>query len=100
MLARDGMFQTRLALTEMRAHFWSDTEILMHLNVSARRMCSRAQNLQSFYEFTTSQIDNGNAGAQSKGAWQQEYALPIDVDNISKMSYFSGVLYPIQVVDS
>lgn len=100
MLASDGLLQTRLALTELRAHFWSGTEILMHLNVSAKRMCSKAQNLQSFFQFTTEIIPNANAGSASDGAWQQEYALPIDIDNITRLAFFSGTLFPIQIVDA
>ena len=72
----------------------------MHLNVSAKRMCSKAQNLQSYFQFTTEIIPNGNAGSASNGAWQQEYALPIAVDNIIRLAYFSGVVYPIQIVDA
>lgn len=92
---RDGVFQTRMALTEARSRFFSDTEIVMALNTSAKRMCSKAQNLQSFFQFETNIIEGAVSGS---GSWQQEYALPIDIDQIIGAAYFAGVVFPITPV--
>ena len=98
MQAIDGIFQTRMALVEGRSHYFSDTEIYMALNVSAKRMCSKAQNLSSFFSFNTQIIEVAGQDANQKGSWQQEYALPIDVDQIIGMAYFAGVVFPITPV--
>ena len=94
---RDGVFQVRAAFTEMRSRFISDTEIIIHLNTSAKRMCSKAQNLQSFYSFNTKIIKDDN-NAVANGSWQQEYALPIDIDQIIGVGYYAGVIFPITPV--
>jgi hypothetical protein len=96
MKLQDGVFQVRQALTEFRSRFFSDTEIVIALNTSARRMCSKAQNLQSYFTFTTQIIEGDNT--PGAGSWQQEYALPIDVDCIIGAAYFSGCVFPITPV--
>lgn len=82
------MFAVRQKLGEMRPNFWSDTEIVEELNISAQRMCSEAQYLSSFGTFNTKQDKNGE--------WAQEYALPLDVDQITGAGYFSGTLFPLK----
>jgi hypothetical protein len=62
-------------------------------------MCSKAQNLQSFFSFETKIIDVEGQDSAQKGSWQQEYALPIDLDQIIGMSYFLGTVFPINPVD-
>jgi hypothetical protein len=93
---RDGVFQVRLAFTEFRSRFISDTEIVIALNTSAKRMCSKAQNLQSFFQFETNIIQDDNSLAN--GSWQQEYVLPIDVDQVIGAAYYAGVVFPITPV--
>ena len=101
---RDGVFQVRAAFTEMRSRFLSDTEIIIWLNTSAKIMCQKAQNLQSFFTFNTKiyqadDINDPNVPAVGSGSYQQEYALPIDVDGIIGAAYFKGVVLPLKMVD-
>lgn len=95
---RDGVFQVRAAATELRSHYFSDTEIIIALNTSAKRMCKKAQNLQSFFQFET-KIIPGNpddpTAPPGAGSWQQEYALPIDVDQVIRAAYWAGTMFPI-----
>lgn len=92
MLLRDGVSQVRVALTELRARYWSDTEIIWYLNQSAKKMCSKAQCLHSFFTFNTHIIPTDT---QPAAGYNQEYALPIDVDQIEGIAYFSGTVFPI-----
>jgi hypothetical protein len=88
---RDGVLAVRNRLGEIQPEFWSDDEIIQDLNVSARRMCSAAQSLMSFGTFNTSQTEDGS--------YAQEYILPVDVDQITGASYYSGVLFPLVPVN-
>lgn len=84
------MLAVRQKIGEITPNFFSDQEILDELNVSARRMCSAAQSINSFATFNTQQLPDGN--------WAQEYALPDDVDLITGAAYFSGSLFPLTPV--
>lgn len=87
---RDGLIATRNKLGEIVPQFWSDDDLIADLNVSARRMVSSAQYLQSFATFNTAVAEDGT--------WAQEYVLPLDVDQIIGAAYFSGVVYPLTPV--
>lgn len=89
---RDGVLWCRLQLTELRAHFYSDTEIIIHLNDAAQKMTSAAQCNNGFVTFTTRQI--GGDGDDSD-VWAQEYVLPLDVDQITGVSYVAGNIFPL-----
>lgn len=91
---RDGVLAVRQAIGEIVANFWSDQEIVDHLNVSARRMCSEAQCLQSEYVFNAAQVVMPDGTSQ----YAQEYALPIDVDQVIQASYYLGSVFPLRVV--
>ena len=80
-----GVLRVRQALNELQPWLFSDDEIVAVLNESARRMCSAAQFLNGFSTFTTTPNF-------------QEYVLPADVDQITMVSYLSGVLFPIAIV--
>src|SRR5438876_9255449 len=71
---RDGVLAVRQRIGELQPWFWSDAEIIQELNTSARRMTSAAQSLQSVATFTATKA--------ADGGWNQEYALPLDVDQI------------------
>lgn len=87
---RDGLIAVRNKIGEIVPQFWSDEDLVADLNVSARRMCSAAQYLQSFATFNTTTDANGNSA--------QEYILPKDVDQITGAAYYSGVVYPLTPV--
>lgn len=84
---RDGLIAVRNKIGELVPQFWSDEDLINDLNVSARRMCSSAQFLNSFSTFNTSFLPDGSAA--------QEYVLPKDVDQITGAAYYSGVVYPL-----
>lgn len=92
---RDGVLYVRTMLTELRARFFSDTEIIIHLNDAAKRMCSAAQCINGFATFNTAQIGGDGDNADS---WAQEYVLPLDIDQITGAAYFAGTVFPIQPV--
>ena len=88
---RDGVYAVRTKIGEMIPNLWSDDEIIEELNVSARRMCSAAQYLQSFSTFSTHEMVMPDGTTQ----FAQEYVLPIDVDQIIGAAYFAGTLFPL-----
>ncbi len=87
---REGLIAVRSKIGELVPQFWSDQDLIEDLNVSARRLCSAAQFLQSFATFNTSQVTVGGVTS-----YAQEYVLPVDVDQITGAAFFSGVLYPL-----
>ena len=95
MLARDGVFKVRMRLGEGRSRYWSDAEILDDLNTSLKILSSCAQNLNETYQFTTQVIETAGANPAQQGSWQQEYALPVAIDQIIDVKYFAGVLFPL-----
>lgn len=92
MNTRDGVLFVRLQFTELRSHYISDSEILVHLNDSAQKMTSMAQCNVGFYTFEAKQIGGDSADADT---WQQEYPLPLDVDQVTGVSYVSGTIFPL-----
>jgi hypothetical protein len=78
----DILYQVRNDLGEITPNFWSNSELIYHINTGAKAMCRKAQNLNS-----------GEVVSYAEG--QQEAALSVDVDMITYIAYFSGQLFPL-----
>jgi hypothetical protein len=88
--AKDGYFKVRSKLGELNQSYWSDKQILMDLNIAARAMCSTAQSLTK-YSAVQLQLNASNG--------TQEAPLPLDIDEVKSVKYFSGQLYSLEFHD-
>ena len=90
-----GVLAVRNKLGEIIPNRWSDNEIIQELNVSARRMTSAAQSLESAIIFKTQKILMPDSTMQ----FAQEYLLPIGCDCLTMARFYSGTEFPLQVVE-
>lgn len=94
MSLQKGVLAVRNAIGELLPNLWSDDEIVDHLNISAKDLCSTAQYITSFATFSTASIVMPDGTTQ----FAQEYILPVDVDTITGASFLSGTLFPLTPV--
>ena len=83
MQLRDGVLEFRNRVGEGNPWLYDDYDIVRWLNLSARNLVSKAQYLRDTYQ-----------GATIVG--QQEYAMPLDLDQMIQGKILIGVLMPIQ----
>lgn len=75
---RQAILHVRQAIGEITPRFWSDVEIIKHLNDGALEMCSKAHCLATVVKFDSV-------------ADQQEYPLPRDTDEVISVLFQQGV---------
>lgn len=80
---RDGVQRTRLRLGEKKPQYWSNAEIISHLNFGAKQLTGAAQNLETVVQNTMPEN-------------QQEVALPLLVDQIFAVKVYSGQLFDLE----
>lgn len=79
---RDGVYHVRTAIGELQQARWSDAQIIYDLNTAAQEMCSVA-NLVTGFSNVQYSIE------------AQEAALPVEVDQIKAVKYYSGQLFDL-----
>lgn len=88
----DGVEEVRNQIGEINPWLFSDIDIVRYLNLSANNLCCKAQALRTTYASKTSApITLANGSLQGV----QEYAMPLDVEDIIQVKVQIGLLLPI-----
>jgi hypothetical protein len=93
----DGVHQTRVKLGELIPNFWNDEDIVYDLNYAAQDMCSEAQYLEQPVQFLWPNVPGTPAGTVNP---IQEAALQPWVDQVLRVSIYSGQAFELQAVDA
>ncbi len=81
----DAMYYTRTILGEAEAVRWSDAFLIDSLNARASEFQQAAGTITSFVNLPLAQ-----------GIYGQETPLPVEIDSVKSVKYFSGQLYPLE----
>ncbi|MEM0142495.1 MAG: hypothetical protein QXL94_00875 [Candidatus Parvarchaeum sp.] len=82
-IVAEAIAWVRNNIRELQANMWTDEEIMMYLNAGQQKMLSGAQ---FFHNMCVIMMQTG----------VQEYPLPDDVDRVTNVQTYVGVLYPLQ----
>ena len=90
----DVRTEVRMLLGEPVANFWNDTDLNYSINKAAQDMCSEAQNLETMIQFNWPYQSGGTS------LLSQEAVLPVDLDQIMWVGYFSGQFFQLEAFNS
>ena len=93
---KDGVTYVRSKLGEGRVWYFDNNSIIKDLNISAIKICSRAQFLRSTWSSVTGNITTNTTQFQGKPA--QEYQMPGDCDVPTGAKINFGILYPLMLM--
>lgn len=86
--------EVRMLLAEPAPVYWNDSDLNYSINKGAQDMCSFAQSLETVIQFLWPSVNGGNA------VLSQEAVLPVDVDQIIWVGYYSGQFFQLEPFNS
>lgn len=84
-----------MLLAEPTANYWNDVDLNYSINKACQDMCSTAQSLETLIQFNWPYTTGGAAGVLS-----QEAVLPVDLDQIIWVGYYSGQFFQLEPFNS
>lgn len=83
-----------MLLGEPSPVYWNDSDLNYSINKGAQDMCSYAQSLETLIQFNWPYQPNSNA------ILSQEAILPVDLDQIIWVGYYSGQFFQLEAFNS
>ena len=90
----DILTEVRMLLGEPAPNYWNDSDLIYSINKGCQDMCSHAQSLETLIQFpwpTTSGVGS---------LLGQEAVLPVDIDQIIWVGYYSGQFFQLEAFNS
>ena len=87
--------EVRMLLGEPQPVYWNESVLNYSINKGSQDMCSEAQSLETLIQFNWPYQAAGGVGLLS-----QEAVLPVDLDQIIWVGYYSGQFFQLEAFNS